>query len=317
MTTTTDTCTTCDGTGEVELQATPAEVDAGYELGVAYDPCPVCHPPEHPAKWSANVLGTLAKVRRDHLPTDRVPSVLDPFAGVGIDALAAALVGTTDRPTAAANVVGVELQPEWTDRGPMPRTVQGDATQLPENWTGTFDAVFTSPCYGNRMADHHDAKDTCKVCRGSGCRVPDCLGAHPDDGAEHRWCATCKGTGLSWRNTYAHALRRAGGDLVAGSAAGMQWGRAYRELHRLAIAEMRRVVVESGLLVVNMSNHVRDGAEQLVVEWWVNELIVQGCRLVEVRRVATPRNGMGANGDVRVDGEVVIVMRTPAQRGLL
>lgn len=40
--TTATACHTCDGTREVERPATPAEVDAGYELGIAYDPCPAC-----------------------------------------------------------------------------------------------------------------------------------------------------------------------------------------------------------------------------------------------------------------------------------
>ncbi len=33
---------TCDGDGLVERLATPTEVDAGCELGIAYDPCPGC-----------------------------------------------------------------------------------------------------------------------------------------------------------------------------------------------------------------------------------------------------------------------------------
>lgn len=157
--TTPTTCATCDGAGEVERPATPAEVDAGYELGVAYSPCPSCGPVEHPAKWSANVLAVLSQVRAHYLP-EHPPKVLDPFAGVGIARLAEAL--------APADLTGVELQPQWVDRGPMPRTVVGDATRLPEGWLGTFGAVFTSPCYGNRMADHHDAADPCKACGGRG-----------------------------------------------------------------------------------------------------------------------------------------------------
>ena len=32
--------------GMVERLATPAEVDAGCELGIAYDPCPECRRPK-------------------------------------------------------------------------------------------------------------------------------------------------------------------------------------------------------------------------------------------------------------------------------
>lgn len=258
---------------------------------------------DHPAKWSAAVLDVLAEmVGTEAEYQDRRLRVLDPFAGVGRERLADAL-GTA----AVYDVVGVELQPEWGDS----ITVQGDATDLPAEWSGRFDAVVTSPCYGNRLADHHDAKDPCKACNGKGYVDPE---SHPQAPVT---CTTCKGTQLSWRNTYAHALRRQGGDLVTGSAAGMQWGRAYRELHKDAIMEMLRCTAEGGLVVVNMSNHVRDGVEQMVVEWWVNELLVRGCGLVEVRRVRTPRQGFGANGDTRVDGEVVIAARAPVERRLL
>jgi hypothetical protein len=41
-----DPCFTCNGEGVIERSATPAEVDAGCELGVAYDPCPTCQPKE-------------------------------------------------------------------------------------------------------------------------------------------------------------------------------------------------------------------------------------------------------------------------------
>lgn len=37
-----DRCETCHGEAVVERTATPDEVDAGCELGIAYDPCPAC-----------------------------------------------------------------------------------------------------------------------------------------------------------------------------------------------------------------------------------------------------------------------------------
>jgi len=80
---------------------------------------------------------------------------------------------------------------------------------------------------------------------------------------------------------------------------------------------MIRVVTEGGMLAVNMSNHVREGKEQLVVEWWVNEIILAGCQLHEVRRVSTRRQRNGANRDARVDGEVIIVAHTPNPRRLV
>lgn len=270
---------------------------------------------DHPAKWSSPVVLDMAEIvaaereRRGHQL-----AVVDPFAGIGRGRLADAL-----RPN-VSEVVGVELQSEWcVDE----QTIQGNACHLPDDWAGRFHGWLTSPCYGNRMGDHHQAADQCKACGGTGA-------GRKGELAADRPCATCKGTGLSWRNTYAHALRRHGGELVPGSAAGMQWGPEYRALHRRALTEGIRVVVEGGLLAINMSNHprtlVKGGpqVEQLVVEWWLNEVILAGCRIQEVRRVSTRRNRQGANGhaaegrpDPRVDGEVIIVAHTPDPRRLL
>lgn len=239
--------------------------------------------------------------------TDLALNVLDPFAGVGRAKLQAALG------FAAFTVVGVELEAEW--RGDDPLTVAGDATRLDPEWSGAFDAVFTSPCYGNRMADHHEAKDPCAVCRGSGCTVESCLAAHPDDGQDHGLCPACGGSGLSKRHTYRHYLGRMPS---ARSAAVLQWtDPGYTVLHGMAIREMVRVVRPGGLVVVNMANHLRTlkpggpQVEQLVVEWWVRALLSHGLKLEEVRRVATPKQRHGANGEARVEGEAVIVCRIP------
>lgn len=271
---------------------------------------------DHPAKWSTPVLEAMADVvEAEQVRVGERLRVLDPFAGIGRGRLQLALAPWV------AHVVGVELQPEWCTNG----TELGNACHLPgctchpgpDDWTGRFHCVCTSPCYGNRCADHHQAADQCKACGGSGCwtRQGVVVTGKP--------CPTCKGERLSWRNTYAHALRRHGAELVAGSAAALQWGPEYRALHRRALGEMIRVVVEGGLLAINMSNHLRTATpggpqvEQLVVEWWVNELVVAGCRLWEVRRVDTQRNGKGANGQARVDGEVILVFHTPSPRRLL
>jgi SAM-dependent methyltransferase len=222
----------------------------------------------HPAKFTPSVLDAIGEIL--DAEAERIGQglrVLDPFAGVGgIHALA-------DR----HETIGVELEPEWA--AAHPDTSVGDATDL-DHVDGAFDAVATSPCYGNRMGDTYDGRDG------------------------------------SRRRTYRISLGR---DLSDGSAAGLQWGSAYRLLHAKAIDEMVRVTSPGGLLIVNMSNHIRDGREQLVVEWWVRQLLEVGSSIVEIRPIGTPRFRDGANNDARVDAEHLIVVRTrdTAQGSLL
>jgi SAM-dependent methyltransferase len=174
----------------------------------------------HPCPYPDAVIDLFARL----LPRDGL--VLDPFAGSGgIHRLATAHRGT----------VGVELEAEWAGRHPA--TIIGDATALPFP-DDTFDAVATSPAYGNRLADQ--------------CVRPDA-------------------TTIS----YAHALGRR---CTPGSGAALQWGDAYRRLHARAIAEMVRVVRPGGLVLVNMKDHRRAGRRQHVVAWWGEQLTRAGAR---------------------------------------
>lgn len=94
----------------------------------------------HPAIFSDAILPVLARMLG---PEHR--RVLDPFAGVG---RIHELRGLVDWELVT---IGVEIEPEWatvhTD------TQVGNALALPFA-SGVFDAVITSPTYGNRLADH-------------------------------------------------------------------------------------------------------------------------------------------------------------------
>lgn len=240
----------------------------------------------HPAKFNDAIISEVVSILADLVGSERLGQdsrILDPFAGVGkVHVLR----------DFGFETIGIEIEAEWADQ--HPRNQVGDATALPFG-DHSFDAVVTSPTYGNRMADHHDARDACSNCQGA---------RHDDDGD----CRACGGSGLSRRNTYRHALGR---ELSPGSAGSMQWGKAYRRLHEDAWREAIRVVRPDGYLIVNVSNHIRNGEEMRVVEFHLNALLLLGCFVHEVRRVSTPRLGFGANGDARVDGESIIVVRTP------
>lgn len=212
---------------------------------------------KHPAKYTPSVLDAIRDVvDAEAAQLGRPLDIIDPFAGIGgIHALD------------GHNTTGVEIEPEWAAAHPANR--QGDATNLPFP-AGSFDAMATSPCYGNRMADTYDGRDG------------------------------------SRRMTYRLSL---GHDLDPSSAAGLQWGPAYRDLHRAAWLEAMRVVRPGGLLIVNVSNHIRGGDEQPVVEWHLRTLLELGAGLVEARAIGTPRYRHGANHGARVDAERLLVLR--------
>lgn len=217
--------------------------------------------PQHPAPFSEPILDTIVSILR-HYPQHR--RVLDPFAGTGrVHRLHDEL---------GLDTVGIELEPEWADM--HPRTMQGDARWLPFP-AGSFDAIVTSPVYGNRMSDHHDAKDA------------------------------------SRRYTYRHRLGR---PLTDGNAGMLQWGRRYRDFHREVWVEALRMLRPGGLFVLNISDHVRKGERQRVALWHCATLETLGAIQRDSRWVVTRRQRHGANGELRVDAEQVAVFEWPGVR---
>ena len=208
----------------------------------------------HPARYSAELLPTLA------LYLHGCTRILDPFGGVGgIYALAPFLPG--------CQIEAVEIEPEWA--GQDHRITQASALALP--WPDeTFDAVCTSPCYGNRMADHHEARDA------------------------------------SRRNTYRHALGR---PLHPDNAGALQWGDAYRAFHLRAWAEARRVLSPGGRFVLNVKDHYRAGVLQPVTDWHVQALTGTGFHLVKRIEIECPGQRCGANGHLRAPVESVILFK--------
>lgn len=242
---------------------------------------------DHPAMFSRELLAPLAATIAG------CRSVVDPFAGTGRVHAIAELAGVP-------RSVGIELEAEWSNAelfgGPDRLQIVGDSlVELPKLGAASFGAVLTSPAYGNRMADKHEARDKCKSCAGSGV-----LG--------HGECKVCRGLGLSRRNTYRHRLGRA---LSENNGGGMQWGPDYRDLHRNVWRESVAVLQPGGRFVVNCSNHIRQGALVDVCAWHRDVLVELGMVLVEVIEVETRRQRHGANGHLRVAGEEIIVMSKP------
>jgi len=209
----------------------------------------------HPARFSAGIIELFAEMLTDHHSHHSViHKVLDPFAGTGrIHELRQYGFDTT----------GVEIEPEWAMM--HPDTFIGDATNLPFA-THSFDAVVTSPCYGNRFADHHKARDG------------------------------------SVRRSYTHDLGR---DLDPNNAGAMHWGNEYRQLHIKAWTEARRVLSDGGVLILNIKDHIRSGKRQFVSGWHVTTLCRLGFDLLYHCDVPVRGLRLGGGRELRLPSEQI------------
>jgi hypothetical protein len=210
-------------------------------------------PPPHPAKFTSKHLNAITEI----LGEDHSLIVLDPFAGVGT---------IHDLPYMTA---GIEIEPEWAYQ--REGTAVGSALRTGYD-AEYFDAVVTSPCFGNRMADHHNAKDGSK------------------------------------RHTYRHYLGR---ELTKGSAGGMQWGEEYKHFHTEAWLEAKKVLKVGGFLIINIKDHIRDGKIQPVTQWHSDTCNKMGFKQINTIIIPVSGMTHGENAEQRIPHESLLVFSKP------
>lgn len=217
----------------------------------------------HPARFSVELMPVFRKILHEH--TFEGARVLDPFAGTGkIHEL---------RPE--FETVGIELEAEWANLHEYTR--QGSALGLPFE-PAEFDAIVTSPTYGNRLADSHNASD------------PERRRSYTHDLG--RTLSSDNSGSLHWRNG------------AGGSA-------DYRAFHERAWDEAVLVLRPGGVFVLNMCDHVRGGLVQPVTAWHAWCLGRLGLDYVDSVTVRTRKLRQGENAELR-EQESVHVFRSPS-----
>lgn len=237
-----------------ESQRTPSRPPTKPDLGDGIS---------HPARYSAALLPIFVDIMAYELFASFVSlKVLDPFAGTG------RIHDLRDR--IAVETVGVELEAEWADL--HADTICGNALHLPFE-DHEFDVICTSPTYGNRLADSHNASD-------------------PER-----------------RRSYTHDLGRKLHDDNSGA---MQWSLEYREFHLKAWAEAVRVLKPGGLFILNIKDHIRYGVQQPVSTWHAATLVSLGLDYdPELSQGVPTRHLRQGSTPERAGQELVLVFKRP------
>jgi SAM-dependent methyltransferase len=214
----------------------------------------------HPAKFSDVMIPIFAQKLQGY---DRI---LDPMAGTG------KIARIRDRGW-EGEIYCNDLEPEWVD----PKISEDglpvfwsfmDAAKMTQFNDDFFDAICTSPTYGNRLADHWNRKE------------------------------------FSVRHSYTFDL---GHDLHPENTGKMHWGESYMIKHIAIWRECLRVLRTTGRLIINISNHIRRGKEIDCVSFHKTVLTQAKCKIVEEIPVKTARLGYGANNKARVDYEWILI----------
>lgn len=201
----------------------------------------------HPAKYSDEIMPILEKYLIGY------ENILDPFAGSG--------KLRKIRPDAYL----LEIEKEWAE---LSGATWGDFYNPP--WPdGFFDAIVTSPTYGNRMAD--------KLLL---------------DGTK--------------RNTYANALER---NLSLNNTGRLQWGRKYRESHYEMWRQVYKLLRVDGRFILNIKDHIRNKKVMPVSRFHRLIILRIGFDLESEYKVKVPSLRYGENYGERVDYENIFIFR--------
>lgn len=246
----------------------PQEYKPGEEVPVSMT---------HPARYSKPIMQRFVAIVDEFVvshPAFDPIEVLDPFAGTGrIHSL------VDQSPLWGIETYGVEIEPEWANM--HPRTTCASALDLPFP-TQKFHMVITSPTYGNRLADKHDAKDG------------------------------------SLRRSYTHDLRRLTGDqartLHPDNTGALHFGEEYKKKHIRAWQEVWRVLRPTGWFVLNVSDFVKNKNVVPVARWHLDTCMEMGFNFVDDIEVSTRRLKFGSNADARVATERIFVFEKPGRR---
>jgi tRNA G10 N-methylase Trm11 len=210
---------------------------------------------KHPAVMGGHILEACKKF----LPPQGA-RILDPFAGIG----------TTAKLLPEYQVVGVEIEKEWAEQEDS--TICGDSFAVVPT-LGLFDAILTSPAYGNRMADDFNASNS------------------------------------SSRITYRHRLGR---PLSERTTANCHFGRKkleYETLHEGIWKVCVEALKPGGVFILNCKDFIANGETKEVTKWHIS--VLEGLGLLTESEEKVPSKGMrfGANREKRIDYEWVVALR--------
>jgi hypothetical protein len=211
----------------------------------------------NPAKFTNSILDVIT----DKLIGFGGKYILDPFGGSGKIALI--------KKSIPCYIHCNDIENGWKEDYPVDKWYHQDAQTLDTKGL-LYDAIVTSPTYGNRMADHHNAKDASK------------------------------------RITYTH---RYGAKLTEGNTGVLHFGNEYKNKHVAIFRHLLTLLKDGSIVMVNVSDFIRKGEVVGVVSWWKDMLEGLGLAFIEEVQIKTPRMRFGANNEKRVEGESLLVFK--------